>query len=128
MEEKLELKNWKFTFRVVDEKSQIRYDFHHPVGEYFKGLSFVEYDLDKKFIREQELKKLIQELDIHFYYHPLLHKFKFPSEKELYPSGITFDETKVNKLKNGFIPVIVTFDFNGGETVLRFKGEFSWNV
>lgn len=128
MNDILKLNNVIFTFWVVDEKSQIRYNFQCPVGEYFKGFPMMNYDLDKKSILEQELKKLIQELNIYFNSHPVSQKFKFPSEKELYPSEIMFDETNVNQLKNGFIPVIVKFDFISGETVLRFRGEFSWDV
>ena len=123
MKEKIELKNWNFIFWVDEGNIIFQPHYECNVHEYFKEFSFDNYDMEKTLTHSEELSKLIEELNTYFDFHPVHRKFEFTSET-LFPSEIKFDNTNKTRLKNGFIPVIVKFTFNRGETILPYKGEF----
>lgn len=118
MKEKIGCKNCKLTF--LSESSMT--EFSSPVGDYFKDFSFENYDFELISTRLEEQSKMIEELDRYFKsYKPL---FQFPTGIVSVPHEIWIDMMRKKELKNGFIPVYLSFV---SPNIPPSKGEFSWN-
>jgi hypothetical protein len=123
MKEKIECKNTQLSFNSEGSMTI----FPSLIGDYFKNFPFENFDFELISTRPDELSTLIEELNKYFksYKTP----FQFPSGVETgvvyYPHEIWIDRTRLEQLKNGFIPVYVLF-FD--PYIPNSKGEFSWDV
>lgn len=118
MEEKIGCKNCKLTFSSESSMTI----FTSPVGDYFKVFPFENYDFELITSRPEELSKLIEELNKYFKSYRL--PFHFPSGLVSSPHEIWIDTTRIDQLKNGFIPVYVLFV---DPYIPNSKGSFCWD-
>jgi hypothetical protein len=100
---KVGYKNTQLSFYSESSKTE----FTSPVGDYFKDFPFENYDLKKINTRPEELSKLIEELYKYFQSHK--PTFQFPSGVVSVPHEIRVDTTRIDQLKNGFIPICLWF-------------------
>ena len=118
MREKNECKNTQLSFYSEGSLTE----FTSPVGDYFKNFPFMNYDWDLLNTRQEELSNLIKEFDTYFKsYKPL---FQFPTGIVSYPHEIWIDKSRIDQLKNGFIPVYILFV---NPYIPNSKGNFNWD-
>jgi hypothetical protein len=118
MKGKIGCKNCKLTFSSESSMNI----FTSPVSDYFKDFPFENYDFELISSRHpEELSKLVDELDK--YFKTFKPTFQFPTGFVSVPHEIWIDRTRKKELKNGFIPVYVSFV---SPNIPPSKGEFSW--
>ena len=118
MKEKTGCKNAQLSF--YSESSMT--EFTSPVGDYLKEFPFENLDFEKIFTRPEELSKLIEELNDYFKTFKLT--FQFPTGVVSSPHKIWIDKTRIDQLKNGFIPVYLSFV---SPNIPPSKGSFTWD-
>ena len=119
MKEKIGCKNYKLTFSSESSLTE----FPSPVGDYFNNFPFENYDFELITSRPpEELSKMIEELDN--YFKTFKPTFQFPTGIVSVPHEIWIDTTRKKELKNGFIPVYLSFF---SPNIPPSKGEFSWD-
>lgn len=119
MNEKVEIKNIDLSFYSESSMMEIT----SPVGNYFKDFPFTKLELDTITSCPEDLNKLIEELNN--YFNLTKPPFQFPSGVVSSPHEIWIDKTRIDQLKNGFIPVFLWFI---NPNIPKSKGHFSWDV
>lgn len=116
MTEPIKFKNPELSFWNEETEEGLYY----PLGKYFNDLPFANYDLDGISNRRDELSKLIEESNCHFtnFVIPVIH----PSGMCSFFYAFNIDETKKDKITNGYVPVL----FSCSSPDLMVNGWFSW--